>query len=413
LHCRRAKENGEKKTMRNVISNRVRRALASWPLLAMSVTAMHPMRAQTFNLLYTFLGTPNGATPMATPLLYQGGIYGTTAGGGASSHGTVYGVNFQNRVEVVLHSFAGPDGADPIGGLVQDAEGNFYGVAFRGGVNNYGTVFEVSPEGTFSLLHSFVNPVSNGWGPAGTLAIDPMGNLWGTTYAGGGGITTGRGGAPLALGTVFEYTSGGVFHSLRKFNPGGALPRAGLYLENGELYGTTSGDDAAEYGGTVFQLGVPLPLYKFTGSTDGSQPMGGVIGDGEGNLYGTASTGGSGMFGLGNGVVFEVNIATGTETVLHQFEGPDGSIPAAGLARDAQGNLYGTTSLGGQFGFGTVFELNPTTGQFTTLYSFTGGGDGANPYAGVVVDEEGNVWGAASAGGAGYGTLFVISPETT
>jgi uncharacterized repeat protein (TIGR03803 family) len=313
--------------------------------------------------------------------------------------------------ETVLYSFEGPlDGADPVGGLVQDSNGNLYGVAYRGGPDNYGTLFEVDPTADkFMVLHTFLNPPSNGWGPAGTLVMDAAGDLFGTTYAGGSG---------MEWGTVFEYSAVGVFSNLKSFNPGGALPRAGLYLAAGKLYGTTSGDDQEKSAGTVYEVGVTEPLYRFRGDGDGAQPMGGVIGDGEGNLYGTASTGGSGRFGMGNGVVFEVNIATGAETVLHTFTGaPDGSDPTAGLARDSQGNLYGTTSLGGLFEFGTVFELSPTglnppspAYNLTILYNFTGGADGANPIAGVSVDANGNLWGAASAGGSGFGTLFVLSP---
>jgi uncharacterized repeat protein (TIGR03803 family) len=171
------------------------------------------------------------------------------------------------------------------------------------------------------------------------------------------------------------------------------------------------------YGGTVFEAGVETPLYTFTGGPDGGQPMGGLIGDNQGNLYGTTVAGGDGSFGLGHGVIFKLNIASGMETVLHTFTGPDGAAPAAALAWDSQHNMYGTTTLGGANGYGTVFKLD-SSGNFTTLYSFTGGSDGATPFAGVVVDAQGNIWGAASTGGSaaapgGYGTLFVISPATT
>jgi uncharacterized repeat protein (TIGR03803 family) len=407
--------------MRLLISGRLgRSALVSGPVLALALVAMQPVQGQNFTLLYTFPGGAGGATPLATPLLYLGDICGTTVAGGAYGNGTVYAVNFDSRIETVLHSFTGgKDGADPIGGLVQDSTGNFYGVAYRGGPNNSGTVFELSPAGVFTLLHSFVNPPSNGWGPTGTLAINSAGDLFGTTYAGGGGIYTGGGGQALDIGTIFEIPSGGAFTILRRFNPGGALPRAGLYLESGTFYGTSAGDDVALSGGAVFEHGVALPLYNFTGGTDGSQPLGGVIGDGLGNLYGTTSSGGSGYFGEGNGVVFELNIATKAETVLHTFTGvPDGAVPTASLAWDSLGNLYGTTSLGGTFGFGTVFELTkPATpgGPWTEviLYNFTGGADGANPFAGVLVDSNNNVWGAASAGGSGFGTLFIIAPPAT
>jgi uncharacterized repeat protein (TIGR03803 family) len=375
--------------------------LGAAPVLALTFVAMQPVQAQTLTVLYTFSGGADGATPLATPTLYNGNVYGTTSGGGAYANGTVYALNFKSRTETVLHSFMGaPDGADPVAGLAQDSAGNFYGVAYRGGAENFGTMFEVSPGGKFTLLYSFSNPATEGCGPAGTLVMTPSGALYGTTYF--GGTSEGR-------GTVFEYSSA-TYTTLKNFAPGGALPRAGLHLQASKLYGTTAGDDNELVAGAVYEVGLAAPLYTFTGESDGGQPLGALVGDSSGNLYGTASSGGNGYFGVGNGVIFKVNIATGNETVLHTFTGtPDGAVPASALTWDAQGNLYGTTTLGGAFGFGTVFELSPS-GTLTILHSFTGGSDGATPYAGVVVDNEGNVWGAASTGGAGYGTLFVISP---
>jgi uncharacterized repeat protein (TIGR03803 family) len=142
--------------------------------------------------------------------------------------------------------------------------------------------------------------------------------------------------------------------------------------------------------------------------------MGSLISDGAGNLYGTASAGGTGNFGNGYGVVFKFNLATSTLTVLHTFTGPDGGAPESALSWDSAGNLYGTTTLGGAYGYGNVFKLD-TAYNFTSLHDFTGGADGGKPNAGVIVDSVGNVWGAASAGGSaaapgGYGVLFVITP---
>jgi uncharacterized repeat protein (TIGR03803 family) len=379
--------------------------LAATPVLALALMALQPAEAQIFTVLYTFQGGADGGTPLATPLEYNGYLVGTTIGGGVHGNGTVFALNFTTLKETVLHPFMGqPDGADPIGGLVQDSSGNFYGAAYRGGAENFGTLFEVTPKGVFTLLHSFSNPASGGSGPAGTLVRDPKGDLFGTTYV--GGPNTGR-------GTVFEF-SGGNLTTLKNFAPGGVLPRAGLLLEGGKLYGTTTGDDNELSAGAVYEVGLAAPLYSFTGGLDGGQPLGSLIGDTQGNLYGTASAGGSASFGLGNGVIFKVNITTGAETVLHTFTGPDGAVPAAALSVDSQGNMYGTTTLGGAHGYGTVFELD-ASGNFTTLYSFEGGTDGATPYAGVVVDAAGRLWGAASTGGSsaapgGYGTLFVITP---
>jgi uncharacterized repeat protein (TIGR03803 family) len=375
-------------------------------LILAACAATQPAQTQTFSVIYTFTGGTDGGTPLANLLLYQGVLYGATSGGGAHNAGTIFQVDTTTMAETVLHSFAGgpADGAAPFAGLIRDPSGNLYGASYGGGAHLFGTVFKIPEAGGFTLLHSFKGPPSEGAGPAGTLVMDYAGNIYGTTYV--GGDTAG-------FGTVFEITAGGAYMTGQSFGPDGALPRAGLLLEKGALYGTTFGGPDRLYGGTVFEVGVTPPLYTFTGGTDGSQPLASVISDGLGNLYGTASDGGSRSFGAGKGVVFEVNIATGQETVLYTFMGPDGSDPAGSLVRDTDGNLYGTTLLGGAFGHGTVFELD-AKGILTTLHTFTGGADGASPFAGLVLDGSGNFWGVTSAGGStaapgGYGTVFEIA----
>lgn len=376
------------------------------PLLLLALVAMQVLQAQTFTVLYTFTGGTDGGKPMATPILYNGSVLGTASAGGQYDKGTVYGLNFQSRNLTVLHSFVGGavDGAQPLASLIQAGEGDLYGTTYKGGRRNYGTVFKLTLQGQLTLLHSFLGPPQEGYGPSGALVFDPFGNVYGTTYLGG---------KTMGWGTVFEITSGGVYKTGQSFSPNGALPRAGLHYVNGMLFGTTSGGADRSYGGTVFQVGVTPPLHTFTGGADGAYPMGKLISDPQGTiLYGTASAGGSASFGVGNGVVFKLDVATGQETVLHTFTGPDGSTPKAGLTQDADGNLYGTTFYGGTYGYGTVFKLD-TSGNLTTVYSFTGGADGANPYGGVLVDAAGNIWGATSAGGSahgpgGYGTLFLI-----
>jgi len=386
--------------------NRIPSKLGGVALILAAFSAMQPAEAQTFSVIYTFTGGADGATPFANLLLYQGVLYGTTSGGGAHNAGTVFQVNTTTHAETVLHSFVGgpTDGAAPFAGLILDSAGNFYGTTYSGGAHFFGTVFELPAGGGLTLLHSFKGPPTEGLGPAGTLVMDGAGDLYGTTYAGGSSV---------GWGTVFEITAGGTYKTGQSFSPDGALPRAGLILQDGKLYGTTYGGGAQIYGGTVFQVNVTPPLYTFTGGADGSQPLASLIGDGLGNLYGTASDGGSGPFGEGHGVIFEVNIAAGQETVLYTFSGPDGSTPSGALIRDTEGNLYGTTRLGGAFGYGTVFKLG-ASGGLTTLYSFTGGADGASPFAGLVSDGSGNLWGVTTAGGsaaalAGYGTVFAIT----
>jgi uncharacterized repeat protein (TIGR03803 family) len=393
--------------MRNLISNKVIRiAFASAPILVLVLLALPAVYGQTFTVLHTFAGGIDGGTPLATPVLYNGSVYGTASAGGAHNNGAVYQYDVTPRTENTVHSFAGaPDGADPVAGLVQDSANNFYGVTYRGGAHGCGTAFKLTPAGVFSLLHSFTGPTAQGCGPAGTLIFDPLGNLFGTTYSGG---------STAGYGTVFEILANLTYKTGQSFPPAGAVPRGGLHLQGGKLYGTTTGGGAGLSGGTIFEVTGTTPLYTFTGGTDGAEPAGSLVGDGGNNLYGTTSAGGTGTFGLGSGVVFQYNTSTQKESVLHTFSGSDGATPVAGLVRDSHGNLYGTTTLGGASGYGTVFKLD-TSLNLTTVYSFTGQGDGGKPYAGVIVDSAGNIWGATSIGGSvsapgGYGTLFIIAP---
>jgi uncharacterized repeat protein (TIGR03803 family) len=371
-------------------------ALALAPFIAAP-----PAQAQTFVEVYDFTG-PDGAVPFGNLLLNQGILYGTTSGGGALNAGTVFQFVIATEVETVMHSFAGgpTDGADPIAGLIRDSSGNLYGVTYGGGASFFGTVFEIPAEGALTLLHSFAGPPGDGAGPSGSLVL-AGGTLYGTTYAGGSGNGS---------GTAFKVTAG-VYSTLRNFPPGGTFPRAGMVVEGGHLYGAAYYGGLAANAGTVFELSPSAPLYAFTGGQDGGRPLANLIGDGLGNVYGTASDGGSGSLGEGNGVVFKLDVNTLQRTVLHIFEGTDGTCPAGPLVRDPQGNLYGTTMFGGDIGYGTVFKLT-AAGVLTTLYSFHGGPNGGNPVAGVVFDTLGNLWGVTTTGGFGYGMIYEIIPGT-
>jgi len=193
----------------------------------------------------------------------------------------------------------------------------------------------------------------------------------------------------------------------------GSNPFAGVISDaKGNLYGTTSGGGV--YGhGVVFKVnpvGKETVLYSFTGGADGADPYAGVISDGKGNLYGTTFLGGP----SGAGVVFTVS-PEGKETVIYSFcrqaNCADGKQPPSGVISDANGNLYGTTWGGGASNEGVVFKVSPK-GEETVLYSFTGGADGANPYAGVISDAKGNLYGTTSGGGASSsGVVFEVSPK--
>src|SRR6202453_4249918 len=239
--------------------------------------------------------------------------------------------------DLVLHNFAAPPrGANPLASVTRDAAGNLYGTAALGGIANRGVVFKVNSEGQETLLYSFTGGADGGYPYSGVIR-DTAGNLYGTTTYGGG----------ADLGVVYKVDATGhetVLHSFTGAADGGH-PNAGLILDaKGNLYGTAV-NSGAEYGGVVFRMdpmGNETVLHSFSGE-DGVEPYAGVIGDGAGNLYGTTFYGGT----TDNGVVYKLD-AKGNETVLYNFTGgADGGEPQAGVILDAQGNLYGTTLLGG------------------------------------------------------------------
>jgi len=300
---------------------------------------------------------------------------------------------------------------------------------------------------TEKVLYSFGANPTDGITPLGSLIFDAKGNLYGTTEAGGAYDTT-FGGASNGYGTVFELTPATgsawtekVLYSFRYLSQtDGYYPVAGVIFDTkGNLYGTTSDGGAGqdlEGGGTVFEL-TPTTggswtekvLYSFGGgSPSGYKIEGGVIFDTAGNLYGTANAGGN-AFGL-DGTLFKLTPTAGgtwTETVLHSFGAyeTDGINPTAGLIFDGSGNLYGTTSGGGANTFGTVFKLTTETGGSwteTVLHSFNfTSTDGASPYAGLVLDTSGNLYGTTAYGGANGssdsgttgGTVFEIASTIT
>jgi len=376
------------------------------------LAAIRPAPAQTETVLYSFGVSPDGQVPYSGLIIDKSGnLYGTTESGGTHGFGTVFEVTPSTEAETVLYSFLGSqsgDGAYPYAGLVMDAAGSLYGTTNGGGANSVGTVFKLSPAKTERILHSF-SQSSDGYAPFyASLAIDAKGNLYGTTGAGGTNF----------VGTAFKVRPTGAESLLYSFcSQGnctdGLSPDAGLIDKKGNFYGTTAGG-GANASGTVFELtstGTETVLYSFNSAVEGYTPLAGLIMDKQGNLYGTTNVGGTHGFGT----VFEVNPSTGTETVLYNFgsQTGDGQNPQyCGLVMDARGNLYGTTTYGGAHGFGTVFRLKPSTGTETVLYSFgSQTGDGHFPWAGLVIDSMGNLYGTTEAGGANsFGAVFKVTP---
>jgi uncharacterized repeat protein (TIGR03803 family) len=390
----------------------------------------------TYSVLYSFTGGADGGGPGA-PLVRDavGNLYGTTALGGDASDscpngscGVVFKLDPLGN-ETVLYTFTGgADGAIP-GSLIRDTAGNLYGAAGGGGNTSTscpfgsrgcGVVFKLDPLGNETVLYTFTGG-ADGAIP-GSLIQDRAGNLYGTTYY--GGVTSSS--CPLygSCGVVFKLDSAGRrYKVLYTFTGGvdGANPNAGLIPgKDGNLYGTTllggnTSSSCSQPGGcgVVFKLeptgGGYSVLYTFTGGADGANPEAGLIQDPAGDLYGTTSVGGnpSGSCFFDNGtcgVVFKLD-PTGNETVLYAFTGgTDGSLPESGLTRDGAGNLYGTTADGGLSGWGVVFKLDPAVRHYRVLHSFTDGPDGASPVAGLIT--------GGPAGGL-YGTTYLGGNTTS
>ena len=348
-----------------------------------------------------------------------GNLYGVTRYGGPNhsrfgsyGYGTVYKIS-PNGMETVLHSFAGPptDGANPEAGLVRDSSGNFYGTTLYGGANNQGTVFEISAGGTETILHNFEGSTSDAYFVTGNLLLDPAGNLYGT--AGGGGEF--GNGAVFKLSNAGKLT---LLYSFAGPPDDGSGPATGLNRDSANnLYSTTEFGGAAS-GGTIFELtkaGVEKALYSFLGSPDGQYPAANLLRDTVGNLYGTTIAGGvksaCGLQDLkGCGTVFKL-VPNGTETLLYAFTGGnDGAVPYSDLVMDPKGNLYGTASQGGSDQSGVVFQIT-SAGKEKLLHTFTYPPDGEAPYGGLLFTS-GALYGTTSGGGNsnGCGTVFKVTP---
>jgi uncharacterized repeat protein (TIGR03803 family) len=324
-----------------------------------------------------------------------GNLYGTTFDGGANNLGTVFELSPAANgqwTETILYSFAAGDGAqNPMASLVFDSAGNLYGTTEYGGPHAYGAVFKLSPgaNGTWTEIHAFAGYPSDGAHPAASLVFDSKGNLYGTTTIGGSGSNCKFNQKPEGCGTVFELSPNAngpwtetLLHSFTITGDDGAFPYGNVILDNaGNLYGTTeqggvSGNCKVQQlstCGTVFELTpsgtgtwTEKVLYAFKGlDTDGALPLAGLVMDAEGNLYGTTDVGGNAsnpQYDLGFGTVFELSPTAGgkwTESVLHNFQlVSDGALPQSGLL-DSSGNLFGTTTGTASNNGSVVFEITP------------------------------------------------------
>jgi uncharacterized repeat protein (TIGR03803 family) len=354
-----------------------------------------------FKTLYSFTGGNDGSIVQAGVAFdSSGNLYGATKFGGANESGTIYKISPDGTFTTLYASSGGPAGKPLL-----DGHGNLFGTTEGGGTDNQGTVFEMSTDRkTYATLHNFNG--NDGSDPEDALVMDSKGDLFGTTW-GGGGVDD--------SGTVFELSpngSGGYnFQTLHAFSVNDGINIIpGVYLDSkGDLFGQTAQGTPCGFG-TVYELSPNgsggydfTVLHTFTGGSDGRQPVGGLIMNSSGNLYGTTE--------IGN-TVFELNPTTKAFTTLYTFDGSHGDLPQGDLLMDAKGNLYGTTTEGTSTNAGTVFELSPNgsgTYTITNLYNFGGGNDGSEPFAGLTA-YNGNLYGTTSAGGLDdKGTVFELT----
>lgn len=389
-------------------------------------TSLHPATAAaTYTQLHSFMH-PEGAAPNAGAVVdAQGNIYGTTALGGPARAGRIWRLDTHGAL-TVLYTFQGaPDGRIPDSAPVFDAAGNLYGTTGFGGAHNAGAVWKLAPPNqaggawTETIIHSF-GGTSDGANPQARLLAAADGTLYGTTVFGGaanGGIVFAL--APAAGGTYTET----IMYSFQGGTTDGANPVAGLLPDGaGGFYGTTAGGGPGPNGGngTVFHLTPSAgsfansTLHFFQGgTTDGAGTFSQLVQDKAGTLYGTTFLGGS----HNAGTAFAVTPA-GTETTIFNFGGPHGIAPFCGLVFDAGGRLWGTAYKGGTAHHGVVFALKPPSGsgpwQEQVAWNFQGAPDGSNSYATLAPSPTGALIGTTFHGGADHhGSVFAVTPATS
>ena len=399
--------------------------LASVLALLLAAPAAH---AQTFSVIHTFAYYPqgDGGMPQSGVSIHNGVIYGTTGSSGLGLGGTLYQLSHTgddwSYVIDGYSRYAGPTSRPVFG-----PDSHPYMLSNGAGNRSAGAVLDMFPPPllcrtakcslwTPSILYTFQGAFSqDGYGPGrGDVIWDQQGNIYGVTNYGG----------LYDIGTVWEMTPAGntwtetpIYH----FTGGadGGIPIYGVIFDaKGNLFGVTL-QGGANNMGTVFELtyvqGVgwqETVLYNFTGGSDGQGPVGGLIFDNAGNLYGTTNKGGTG----GCGTAFELSPAgqTWNFTTLYSFAGPSNYNcgPWTSLTMDTAGNLYGTTFLGGAHQLGNVFRLSntPNGWVYTSLHDFTEGADGGQPISNVTIDTDGALYGTTWIGGSGYGVVWQIKP---
>lgn len=369
--------------------------IAGLPLILAALNT--PAHAQTYTVLYNF-GSHTGdpADPRYSGIIAQGrdgNLYSTADDHSSDGLGSVFKIT-PAGVLTVLHHFSGSDGQGSVSGLTLGADGNFYGTTDAGGVYSRGTIFRITAEGALTTLHSFKGG-AEGSNPEAPPIEGIDANFYGTTA---GGSTTSD------YGSVYKITPSGTFTTLHTFaNIDGASPYAPLLQgTDGYFYGTTFSGGTAGVG-TIFRIssaGAFKTLLNFDGGSfsNGGHPYGPLIQGSDGNFYGSAATGGF----EDAGVAFQVT-PSGVLSVLRSFVGAgDGANPVGGVVQATDGNIYGTNTSYGDDGEGVIFLTSPS-GAFAVLYAFDCY-SGARPQVTLLQHTNGKLYG--DAGGVCFGGVF-------
>ncbi len=327
----------------------------------------------------------------------DGNFYGCTSAGGTNGYGTIFKITPTGTFTIVRYLLSA-DGTNPRGHLVIGIDGNFYGCTYAGGANGYGTIFKMTPTGTLTVLHS-LSSAADGANCYGSLVKGTDNNFYGITNGGG---TSGN-------GTIFTVTPAGVYtvlHHMVQATDGTHSQSDLIQATDGNFYGMANAG-GANFGGTIFKItssGTFTVLRNLSAATDGQGPYGSLLQGTDGNFYGmTASSGAN-----SGGTIFKITLA-GAFTVLHALQTTtEGGSARGSLVTGTDGNYYGMTYTGGINFSGTLFKITPS-GAFTLLSQFNGAAQGNAPYETLLKGKDSAYYGTASSGGAyNYGTIFKI-----
>jgi uncharacterized repeat protein (TIGR03803 family) len=362
----------------------LRNRVAVLTLAAMLPAAASLAKQPTFSIIATVAKGP------VIGAWHAGTLYGTTPAGGSYSNGTLFQISAEGTPATLQNFLSKYTGATPSGRLAVDPSGNVYGTTNTGGANGGGTVWKYAASGGLTTLHAF-GAAGDGASPLQGPVIAKSLTLYGST----------SGGAVNTNGMVWSLSASGVYTALHNFLSGtdGHCPFSGVAHGKGNvIYGTTVGMGyGGDSDGSVWKIvpGQPLAtLYKFLDGADGEYPDQSPTVDSAGNIYGTTHIQNAAAFA---GAIWKITPA-GSFSVLHSLvSGTDGFAPNSPLLLDFNGNLYGTTSSGGQYGHGTVFRITPS-GDFTVLHAFTNGTDGGSPTGNLARDKDGFMYGGTATG---------------